>query len=467
MYRAIANNSNSIVYGSNETFLTKPNSMTNFTATTQSTSQINLAWTRGSGANNTYVIRKTGSYPGNRTDGTEVYNGTGTSYSDTGRSSSTKYYYRAWSYTNWTYNGTTYQQWSDNNASDTATTKSSGGGYNPPPSSPPSSDDEDEEESSTREEIENLYNITLNQSFYANDTDGEGIVDTFTDPNGILNAEHFVNMSGNASFLISINSDLGKLFIWDTEADTITQVTHSIGTIIDTITDADEEIITVRVTIEKTNWTYMEMTDQYPDNPNLTVKTSDNRTISSDMIWRENNKIYVLDDPATEYHFIYSYKGALVLFDVVLELIPTSAYAGENINALIELTNVGEPGLVNGTVNYTLSKEGEVVWSAEESVFVLGQKAFNKTISTEELTPGEYTFEVVYSYGDNQTASAQGMFAVNARLPLEGIPLWILIVLVIILIIILIIVFLFKTGYLYMEKTKKEEKEEGQKDEVK
>ena len=275
-------------------------------------------------------------------------------------------------------------------------------------------------------------------------------------------------MSGNASFLISINSDLDKLFIWDTEADTITQVTHSIGTIIDTITDEDEETITVRVTIEKTNWTYMEMTDQYPDNPNLTVKTSDNRTISSDMIWRENNKIYVLDDPATEYHFIYSYKEALVLFDVVLELIPTSAYAGENINALIELTNVGEPGLVNGTVNYTLSKEGEVVWSAEESVFVLGQKAFNKTISTEGFTPGEYTFEVVYSYGDNQTASAQGMFAVNARLPpLDGIPLWILIVLVIILIIILIIVFLFKTGYLYMEKTKKEEKEEGQKDEVK
>jgi PKD repeat protein len=341
---------------------------------------------------------------------------------------------------------------------------SGGSGGNPsPPRSPPP--DEEEEGITTSEvileDIEEQYDIDLEDPFYANDTTGDGTVDTFTDPNGVLTSLHTITIDENTSFLISVNSDLDKLFIWDTEADTITQVTHSIGTIIDIITDADEKTITV--TIKKTNWTYMEVTDQYPDNPNFTVKTSDGRVISPDMIWRENGIVYILDDPTIEYLLIYGFTG--YLFDVILELTPDSVYEGESVTALITLINVGEPGLVNGTINYTLNKEGEVVWSEEENVFVLGQKAFNKTISTEGLIPGEHAFEVVYNYGDNQTANAQGMFNVNARPPSEGILLGIPIILAMILIIILIIVFLFKTGYLHIEKTKIDEKEKEQKDE--
>ena len=37
------------------------------------------------------------------------------------------------------------------------------------------------------------------------------------------------------------------------------------------------------------------------------VKTQNGTVISEDRIWRTNGKIYVLDDPSTEYLFIYSY----------------------------------------------------------------------------------------------------------------------------------------------------------------
>ena len=209
------------------------------------------------------------------------------------------------------------------------------------------------------------------------------------------------------------------------------------------------------VTINKVegNWTYIEVTDKYPNN-DLIVKAQDGRVISSDMIRRENGKIYVLDDPAVEYLFIYSYEPEGFLFDVILELTTDSVTIGESINALITLINVGEPGLVNGTVTYTLYKENVVVWTTVEDISVLGQKAFNKTISTEDLSTGEYTYEVVYSYGDDQTASSSKTFTVKARPPREGIPLWIPIVLTVIISIILILIFLFKAGYLYIEKRK-------------
>ncbi|MHA1290371.1 MAG: PKD domain-containing protein, partial [Candidatus Thorarchaeota archaeon] len=74
-----------------------PGPPSSFTATNVSTSQINLAWTKNSSADTTYIERNT-SISWNRGEGTLIYNGTGTSYSDTGLNSNTTYYYRAWSY---------------------------------------------------------------------------------------------------------------------------------------------------------------------------------------------------------------------------------------------------------------------------------------------------------------------------------------------------------------------------------
>ena len=96
-FRARAKNSAGIGNGSELSFLTKPDEPTSFSATTASSSQINLSWTKGDGANRTMVRGKEGSYPTSITDGYQVYFDTGTNASDTGLLPSTTYFYRAWS----------------------------------------------------------------------------------------------------------------------------------------------------------------------------------------------------------------------------------------------------------------------------------------------------------------------------------------------------------------------------------
>jgi hypothetical protein len=100
--RAFATNSGGTDYGSYENFRTKPYPPPSLTATAVSYSQINLSWTKGTGAWKTKIIRKPGSAPSGRTDTAAVlvYDNTDNSYNDImGLNPSTTYYYRAWSYT--------------------------------------------------------------------------------------------------------------------------------------------------------------------------------------------------------------------------------------------------------------------------------------------------------------------------------------------------------------------------------
>jgi hypothetical protein len=115
-YRAMAKNSAGWSYGAEKTFLTKPDGPVLLTATANSSTQIDLSWVKGDGANRTMVRRKEGSYPTSYTDGDQAYFDTGTSTYDTGLSANTTYFYRAWSEV------TGSQQWSDNSASANATT---------------------------------------------------------------------------------------------------------------------------------------------------------------------------------------------------------------------------------------------------------------------------------------------------------------------------------------------------------
>jgi titin len=115
-FRAQVKNSSGTVDGAELNFLTKPEAPTAFTATPISVSQIDLAWTQGTGAGNTVILRKTGGYSDNMSDGTQIYFNSGATFSDTPLSANTTYYYTAWSEKS----GST--QYSDASATATATT---------------------------------------------------------------------------------------------------------------------------------------------------------------------------------------------------------------------------------------------------------------------------------------------------------------------------------------------------------
>ncbi|MCX6666415.1 MAG: DUF2341 domain-containing protein, partial [Euryarchaeota archaeon] len=120
-YRAYANNTVGSDTGDDSTLLTKPDPPSSLTATAYDNNNVNLTWVNGTGKNTTYIERNTTSSWA-RGNGTAVYNGTATSYQDTGLTAGMQYYYQAWSFTTWTYDTTTLHQWSDTNASATTNT---------------------------------------------------------------------------------------------------------------------------------------------------------------------------------------------------------------------------------------------------------------------------------------------------------------------------------------------------------
>jgi hypothetical protein len=89
-------------------FITEPNAPTNFSIDYISPTNVNMSWTKGTYANNTVVVRKIDVFPSSVTDGTVIYNNTGTWYNDSvAVPENHVYYYRAWSWATWTESGET------------------------------------------------------------------------------------------------------------------------------------------------------------------------------------------------------------------------------------------------------------------------------------------------------------------------------------------------------------------------
>jgi len=77
----------------------QPSNVTNFIITSYNDTQMNLTWTKGDGTGTKTVIRRhESSYPPTPLNGIEVYNGTGSSTTDTGLDDAEDYFYSAWSY---------------------------------------------------------------------------------------------------------------------------------------------------------------------------------------------------------------------------------------------------------------------------------------------------------------------------------------------------------------------------------
>ncbi|MCK5344250.1 MAG: hypothetical protein KAR20_12640, partial [Candidatus Heimdallarchaeota archaeon] len=153
-----------------------------------------------------------------------------------------------------------------------------------------------------------------------------------------------------------------------------------------------------------------------------------------------------LDDPSVEYSLIYFVEAGGPLFDVILDFNTQTVIQGENVEVIITLINVGEPGLVNASLIYTLYLDGVALWQQLDDLTVLGQLAFNKTITTSNLEPGIYTYEVVHSYGDNQSASGIGIFTVEEK-PSEGIP-WFIILIILAIIIFTVLFIMHKKEWI-------------------
>lgn len=166
-----------------------------------------------------------------------------------------------------------------------------------------------EPSASTINQIEQLYNVTLDDDFYAYDTDADNIVDAFIDLNNLLVdiKQSVFNLSGDLVFLISVNDSNVPEFIWNTKNDTIITIKEEKEENI--VPLENDDAATATVTIDKNEgWICLHINDEYPY-ASLSVK-ADDREIAEDRIWRRDNRVYVLDDPETQYHF--NYEGIVI-----------------------------------------------------------------------------------------------------------------------------------------------------------
>ena len=379
-------------------------------------------------------------------------NSTSITCSVSGLSEETTYYWfvnvsDGTDWTNRTYHFETEEDESNNNDGDTPGGSSSA--FFPPPPQQNS-----EENQTTTNQVEEMFNISLEEEFYATDENQDGANDTLNDPNNILSLVRYITLDGHPSFLISVNDNLNDLFLWDTIDDEIYLVTYNIGSNSEPIIDEENDTITINLTIQKNNWVYIQTNDPYPNNPNLVVTNQNHEEISSSRIWRENNKIYILDDPTVVYYLIYTSQN--FLFDVELTLTPTTSTNEENITAIINLINVGETGLVNATLEHIIKKDNMTIWTQTDNISIAGSKTYTKNIHTENFESGTYTYTVTHYYGDDQSAKAETEFTINQNTKPEenksdNTAIYVIICVISILIFIII---LFKTKILYFEKKK-------------
>jgi len=254
----------------------------------------------------------------------------------------------------------------------------------------------------TMDSLESTYDIILTYLFYSYDTDGDAIADEFVDPNGVLTTVHSgqVDIDGNAVFLISIDDNEIPEFIWNAATDEIISITHIVGTIgeasiiIDEPTDGQ---VTADAVVNKTSgWIYLEVAD--PDLgdtgeiSNIINVTRGNIEIDDDKIIRKDGKIYILDDPDTEYQIIYNYDSP------TLRHATFSPTQGETINEENPTITISYNMAVDEiyAVFYILDNDGvSTLWEADISnqLGTSNWKIFTYT-PPNDLIDGTYYLEV-------------------------------------------------------------------------
>jgi hypothetical protein len=235
-----------------------PNNPSNFIATTVSSEQINLAWTKTANADFTRIQRNTDTYPTSIEQGTNIYNGTEESFQDLNLISGTTYYYSAWGF------NTTDKTWSLSYSTVLNTTKNTPTINNPSPTN-----------QSTGIVTQPLMQITIN------DPDGD-----------LMNLNWYSNSSGTWEIFGKNNSVTnGTYYQINNNFSNNAQTYYWYATVDDGFDTTNSEIYHF-----KTNY-FPEITDNSPDNesinidlmPELSITVSDIDADSMDVYWYSNS----------------------------------------------------------------------------------------------------------------------------------------------------------------------------------
>lgn len=284
----------------------------------------------------------------------------------------------------------------------------------------------------TLQAVNSAFGLSLQTQFYASDTNGDGIVDVFTDPNNKLNAVNVANVNSHAVFLLSTNSDNIPEFFWDTANNTMTSITHAPAPLTTPFINTAAKTVTIEITVNKTGWIYIDITDQYPieDYPQytFTVKAGD-RVISSDRIWRKDGKVYILDDPVTSYDLIYVFTILPPTFNPLSDTTVTTARPTITITYPQQVAILSA---VMGTTNITYQ------------FITTDNKVFTYTPST-DLSKGTHTISVTVKDTAGDTLTSSATYTVNLPTkPGAEFPVWIIVVIIAIIIILIVAVILLR-----------------------
>jgi len=255
--------------------------------------------------------------------------------------------------------------------------------------------DKTEPSATTINKIEEDYNVELSELFYCYDIDGDEEEDRFYDPNNVLETVHSgsINIDGNICFILKPKS-VSSIFLWDVTEDAIISVNSNI--VIKSLEeDSTKEKIFVNFSITKTQgWIYFERDDKYPDS-DLKVY-ADNIEIPTDRFWRENNKIYVLDDPEVNYSFVYNKTASYgVLKWMTFNPTKDDASINNPINISIENPTITIEYNIAITINeakfydWSLKKETDIVNDLETSdnkIYIFTPK---------DISPGMYDIVII------------------------------------------------------------------------
>jgi hypothetical protein len=276
--------------------------------------------------------------------------------------------------------------------------------------------------------IETTFGLQFTEPFYANDTDDDGVIDAFSDPNNLLTAVRLVNIDGNSSFLLSTSSDMIPEFFWDTSANKTVLITYVPVVSTETWIDPETQEVLVVADVEKSGWVYIKITDSYPPDTypdfTLVVNTTNGRVVSPDMIWREGGDIYILDDPSAQYILTYGYTILPPMFS------PSNGTILNNARPSITITFFEETTLTMATFGTS---------SILDRFITTDNKTFVFTPAS-DLTDGAYTLSLTAMDDEGNIMTATSTYTINApEMSTSEMP-WLIIILI--AIILFVIVFL-------------------------